>query len=60
MFCLLLYNLLQIKISMHLLFLLLFFKPEMLQTDDEGICEDITWLEEHCQGQVSTDAEAKL
>lgn len=45
---------------MHLLFLLLFFKPEILQTDDEGICEDITWLEEHCQGQVSTDAEAKL
>ncbi|XP_028239239.1 uncharacterized protein LOC114418202 [Glycine soja] len=27
--------------------------PEMLQTDDEGICEDITWLEEHCQGQIS-------
>ncbi|KHN41725.1 hypothetical protein glysoja_003465 [Glycine soja] len=42
-----------IKISMHLLFLLLFFKPEILQTDDEGICEDITWLEEHCQGQIS-------
>ncbi|KHN35878.1 hypothetical protein glysoja_013303 [Glycine soja] len=27
--------------------------PEILQTDDEGICEDITWLEEHCQGQIS-------
>ncbi|KAL2327232.1 hypothetical protein Fmac_020659 [Flemingia macrophylla] len=27
--------------------------PEILQTDDEGICEDITRLEEHYQGQMS-------
>ncbi|XP_006597826.1 uncharacterized protein [Glycine max] len=27
--------------------------PEMLQTDDEGICKDITRLEEHYQGQMS-------
>ncbi|XP_061359731.1 uncharacterized protein LOC133303773 isoform X2 [Gastrolobium bilobum] len=27
--------------------------PEMLQTSYEGICEDITMLEEHYQGQIS-------
>ncbi|KAK7328983.1 hypothetical protein VNO77_23125 [Canavalia gladiata] len=27
--------------------------PEMSQTDDEGICKDITRLEEHYQGQMS-------
>ncbi|XP_027902807.1 uncharacterized protein LOC114162976 isoform X3 [Vigna unguiculata] len=27
--------------------------PEMLQANDEGICEDITRLEEHYQGQMS-------
>ncbi|XP_020220267.1 uncharacterized protein LOC109803210 isoform X1 [Cajanus cajan] len=27
--------------------------PEILQTDDEGICQDITRLEEHYQGQMS-------
>lgn len=37
-----------------------FFKPEMLQADDEGILEDITRLEELFQGQVLTDAIVKL
>jgi len=32
----------------------------MLQANDEGICEDITRLEEQYQGQVPTDAEVKL
>jgi len=32
----------------------------MLQTDDEGILEDITRLEELYQGQVLIDAAAKL
>lgn len=39
---------------------LFLFKPDMSQRDDEGICVDIARLEENYQGQVLTDAEAKL
>lgn len=38
----------------------IFLKPEMVQADDEEILEDITRIEELCQGQVLTDAEVKL
>jgi hypothetical protein len=34
------------------MFSLLFLKAEISQTDDEGICEDISRLEEHYQEQV--------